>query len=180
MSKKDKLTQRCARIGRDLIAQAVKDFSGATGLDLYAFNMAAPGISSRFSHEQMGRFLVASLEVEAKALAMADPETAAVLADYDGHIQSLVDECKTGDNEFMDDVGAALARVIQRRSVIVRLNHAVHERAAVDALLAEGAGQGGFGRVLAAIADGTESALRRKADVPAFDDSIPGQGGDHG
>lgn len=115
---------------------------GATGLELYAFNMAAPGISNRFSHEQMGRFLAASLAVEARALAMADPETAAELARCDSHIQSLVDECRMGDNEFMDEVGAALARVIQRRSVIVRLNHAVHERGAVDALLAEGAGQG--------------------------------------
>lgn len=113
-----------------------------TGLELYALNMAAPGIASRFSHEQMGRFLAASLEVEAKALAMADPATAAALADYDRRVRSLVDECKARGGEFGAELVAELSRVIQRRSVIVELNRATHERAAVNALLAEGAGQG--------------------------------------
>ncbi|WP_439825374.1 hypothetical protein [Aeromonas caviae] len=177
MSKQDKATQATPKI--DLRQRFRVPGDAATGLELYAATMSAPGIANRFSYKQMNRFLAACARVEALTLTLADPETTESLARLTVEIDELCESIKEGGAcNPADQRARAFIHKVQQRSAIIRRNHVTHEREAVNTLLTEGAGKGGFGRVLAAIADGAEAALRREADAPSFDDSIPDQGGD--
>lgn len=148
-----------------------------TGLELYAANMAAPGIVSRFSYEQTARFMKAVFQVEAQALEMADPETSDTLAALDRELGELLEAIRAvPDYQPDNQLTHAFTNKAKKRVAVITLNHALKERAAVVALLAEEAerlgGHSQFAQLFAAIAEGAEAAL--------FDDSIPGQEASHG